>query len=217
MCTSEILLSIAAFIVIVAGMKAAAVIVVPFVLSVFITIMCAPLMFWLQKKGVPAVPATLLTVLLVVSAGIVMAALVGQSVNDFSQDLPLYQEQIKAKTQAAALVQLAPGHAAAAAAGYIAFNLIMGNFIEPRFTGRGLGLSMLVVSLLFWGWVLGPVGMLLSVPLTITAKIALDSRPETRWLAIVVGPEQITASKPLAASPPKPNNPFRTVRASRRF
>jgi predicted PurR-regulated permease PerM len=56
--------------------------------------------------------------------------------------------------------------------------------------GKGLGLSTLVVfvSLVFWGWVLGPVGMLLSVPLTITVKLALDCKPETQWLGHLLGP-----------------------------
>ena len=98
-----------------------------------------------------------------------------------------------------ALVQLGLFEALMTAGGYVAVNLVMGNVVEPRFMGRGLGLSTLVVflSLLFWGWVLGPVGMLLSVPLTITAKIALDSRKETRWIAILLGPEK--AVQPVAA------------------
>ena len=60
--------------------------------------------------------------------------------------------------------------------------------IEPRYLGHGLGLSPLVVilSVLFWGWVLGPMGMLLAVPLTMTVKIALDSSDDTRWIALLM-------------------------------
>ncbi|HCD13844.1 AI-2E family transporter, partial [Shewanella sp.] len=87
-----------------------------------------------------------------------------------------------------AFVQLGTAGAGAVAALYLATNMVMGNLIEPRFMGRGLGLSTLVVflSLIFWGWLLGSVGMLLSVPLTMIVKIALESSQSGSWLAILL-------------------------------
>ena len=73
--------------------------------------------------------------------------------------------------------------------GVIAINMIIGNVLEPRLMGKKLGLSTLVVflSLLFWGWLLGTVGMLLSVPLTMALKIALEASPTTVKYALLLG------------------------------
>ena len=66
---------------------------------------------------------------------------------------------------------------------------VLGNFIEPRIMGKGLGLSPLVVllSLLFWGFVLGIAGMFLSVPFTMTIKIILEQNEKTKWIAVLLG------------------------------
>ena len=87
-----------------------------------------------------------------------------------------------------AFVQLGALSAGLTAVGFFVVNVIVGNVIEPRYMGRGLGLSTLVVflSLILWGWVFGPVGMLLSIPLTIIVKIALEANPKTQWLAIMI-------------------------------
>lgn len=331
---NSVLLGVAAFVVVVAGMRAASPLMVTLLLSLFIAMIAAPPMFWLRDKGLP-VPMALLTVILAIAGiGFLLGIVIGNSINDFSTNLPQYQSRLQvmtgdfiawlsgfgidisnpsfreqfdpgkfmqlaasmlsglgntltnaflilitvifmlfeasslpAKLRAAitnpesplrdlkqfskninryiglksvislvtglvvtlwlwiihvdypllwgllafffnfvpnigsiiaavpavllALIQHGPGTATAAAAGYLVVNLVMGNFIEPRYMGRGLGMSPLVVflSLVFWGWVLGPVGMLLSVPLTMTMQIALGSHAQTRWISILLGPE----------------------------
>ena len=91
-----------------------------------------------------------------------------------------------------ALVQIGPGAAGATALGFTGINVVFGNFLEPRLMGYGVGISPLVVfvGLVAWGWIFGPVGMLLSVPLTMTLKMALESDERTRWVAILLGSER---------------------------
>jgi AI-2 transport protein TqsA len=97
-----------------------------------------------------------------------------------------------------AFIQLGIGRAAMAAAGYMAINFILDNVIETRLMGRRLGLSTLVVflSLLFWGSLLGPVGMVLCIPLTMTLKFACENNKDTQWIAVLLGPEAPAQSIP---------------------
>ena len=89
-----------------------------------------------------------------------------------------------------ALLQLDPMMVLVVIAVYIAVNMIVGNVIEPMFMGQRVGLSILAVflSLLFWGWMFGAVGMLLSVPLTMVVKFAAQAHPQTQWLAVLLSP-----------------------------
>lgn len=330
----QILLTTAAFVIVVAGMREAQSLLVPFLLAGFIAIIAAPALFFLKQRRIPTGIALLLVILAIIGAGMLLGVLVGNSINDFSDQLPQYQEKLRGQTLSLlqwltslglslpepafsnlidpgkamkmaaqglnslgnlvtntllilltvifilleasgfpaklrqilgnpeeslvhfeqftrnikhymaiktatslltgvavalwlmavgvdypvlwgvlafllnyipnigsfiaaipavllALIQIGTGAALWTGVGYLIINSLVGNVIEPRFMGRGLGLSTLVVfiSLVFWGWVLGTVGMFLSVPLTMTIKIALDSHNDTRWIATLLGPE----------------------------
>ena len=322
----------AAFVVLVAGMKAAEPLIVPFLLSVFIALIFSPLLHWLKSLKVPNALALILIVLFVMVLGTVVGAIVGASIRDFRGDLPEYQARLQGMSDVAlnwlagkgivvdselwaqtinpsvvmqmagntlasfgnvmtnallilltvifilaeevgfrdklaqarggspdsivaveqftdsvnrylgiktslsaltgllvavmlwamgvdyplmwgllafllnfvptigsfiaavpalllALLQVSPFMVSMIALGYVVINLLVGNVLEPRWMGKGLNLSPLVVflSLVFWGWVLGPVGMLLSIPLTILVKIALERDSDTRWVGIMLG------------------------------
>jgi len=88
-----------------------------------------------------------------------------------------------------ALIQYGPGKAGVVVLLYVVVNVAIGNGLEPRMMGKGLGLSplVIVVTLIFWGWVLGPIGMLLSIPLTMAVKIGLESFEESRLVALLMG------------------------------
>jgi predicted PurR-regulated permease PerM len=85
-------------------------------------------------------------------------------------------------------IQLGTPRTIAVAAGYAVANLLWGNIVEPNLMGRRLRLSPLVVfvSLVFWGWVWGPAGMVLSVPITMAFKIAFENSPNLKWLALLL-------------------------------
>lgn len=77
---------------------------------------------------------------------------------------------------------------------YVVVNIVMGSIVEPKVMGKGLGLSTLVVflALIIWGFILGTVGMFLSIPLTITIKIILEQNDRTKWIAVLLGTEKET-------------------------
>ena len=98
-----------------------------------------------------------------------------------------------------------PG-AIAVACTYMAANFLMDNVLEPRLMGYTLGLSPLIVflALLFWGWLLGPIGMILSTPLTMSLKIMLDASPQFRWASVLLSSGTAKDLAPPTSATPAP-------------
>jgi AI-2 transport protein TqsA len=99
-----------------------------------------------------------------------------------------------------ALLQLGPAQAGMVVVANILVNQVIGNIVEPKVMGSRLGLSPLVVilSLLFWSFLWGPIGMVLSVPLTMVVKIVMEHSRDWKTVAVLLGP----AEGPAGASRP---------------
>jgi predicted PurR-regulated permease PerM len=119
-----------------------------------------------------------------------------------------------------ALLQHEPQHAGMVALGYLVINTAIGNVFEPRVMGRALGLwpVVVLVSVVFWGWLLGVMGAVLSALLTQTLKLLLLATPDLRAIGIALGPTPIApamrasqadlleeAMPPSGRAPPKPS------------
>ena len=121
---SRFLISVACFVIIVAGMRAASSILVPFLLAVFISIICTPLLFWMQRKGIPNGLAVLSILIGIIAAGLLLTAFVGTSLNGFSKALPVYQNRLAEET--AAFVTWLRGH------GLEISDEILNDLFDPR-------------------------------------------------------------------------------------
>ena len=91
--TSNVLLAMASIVVIIAGLKAASSLLVPFLLAGFIGLLCAPLLFWLRDRGVPNPIALIIVLLGLFGIGAVFGGLMSTSINEFTRLLPSYQER----------------------------------------------------------------------------------------------------------------------------
>ncbi len=92
-----------------------------------------------------------------------------------------------------ALVQHGPGTAIFVAIGYGGINFCLDNFVQPTMLGNRFGISPLVVilSVIFWGWLWGPLGMFLAVPLTMVLKVLLDNSTEFQWISVAMAKKKV--------------------------
>lgn len=87
-----------------------------------------------------------------------------------------------------ALIELGPARMLVVIVGYILINGVVDNILKPKLFQQGLSLSPAVtfLSLIVWGWVLGPIGAILSVPMAMVVQAVLESQEQTRWIAYMM-------------------------------
>jgi predicted PurR-regulated permease PerM len=91
---------------------------------------------------------------------------------------------------------------------YTVINVVIQSVIQPRVVGDAVGLSatLTLLSLIFWGWVIGPLGALLAVPMTLLAKaLLIDIDPATRWAGPLISLSTAATSGELLPPPDPPS------------
>ncbi len=101
-----------------------------------------------------------------------------------------------------ALLAGGPAQALAVSVVFVVVNFVLTSLVQPKFVGNAVGLSVSVtlVALVFWAWLLGPLGAVLAVPLTLLVKqLLVDADPRARWADALLG-----AAPPAPPPPPVP-------------
>ena len=183
----HILLKLACLVVILAGIHAAADIIVQLLLALFFAIVLNPLVTWFLRRGVSR-PVAITIVVIVMLIGLTALFGVLAFLLNYVPNIGAVLSAVPPMIQAF----LFNGFYECMLVGalFLVVHMVLGNILEPRMMGHRLGMSTLVVflSLLIWGWLLGPVGMLLSVPLTSVCKIWMETTKGGSKLAILLGP-----------------------------
>ena len=198
-------LSLAALVIIIGGMKAGASLIVPLLLAFFIAVVCTSPVQWLHRRGLPMRLSVFLSLLVLIGVVSLLGLLVVNSFSTFVDSLPDIEARLYDAYRSMLDTLSSLGLAIDPVKLNELFDVESGTTWVPTVLGQ-IG-NLFMQSIVVWGWVFGAAGMLLSVLLTMTLKIALDSHPQTRWMAHLLGPGvrlKNTGSKPLrdARKPP---------------
>lgn len=101
------------------------------------------------------------------------------------------------------LVTNGPGCAIGVSIGYGIINFSLDNFLQPMLMGRRFGISGLVIvlSVIFWGWLWGPIGMFLAVPLTMMIKVLMENTQEFRWVSAAMAKKKVKRGEIVLETP----------------
>ena len=92
---------------------------------------------------------------------------------------------------------------------YSVINFVIQSVIQPRVVGDAVGLSptLTFLSLVFWTWVVGPLGALLAVPLSLlTRALLVEADPRTRWALPLISGQARETEPPEPEATPEPRS-----------